>query len=142
MKEKKQVRAVVADGNRDAAEMLSLALEVEGYRSCAVYNGQQAIEVTKRHRPDLVLLSLMLPDADGREVCRQMREFLPIGEGCIIAVTGWTGDRVPDSARWAGFDEYLMKPVEVQRVLEVFEGCKRSRRGASPDSGGQSSRPA
>ncbi len=118
------LRVLVVDDNEDAADMLCMALEIEGHAPVHAYDAAQALERAAEFTPDVILLDLSLPDGDGFEVCRRMRAFLPKGDVCIIAVTGWGSAESEARALREGFNDYLVKPVEVLRILEAAKLCQ------------------
>ncbi|TFY97515.1 response regulator [Ramlibacter rhizophilus] len=115
---------LVVDDNVDAVEMLTILIEADGHTAVTAYSGREAIEVAKRTKPDVVLLDISLPDMDGFEVCRRLREEHVKGHTCIVAITGWAGNEQRAEAMRVGFDEYLVKPVEFARVLQALRDCR------------------
>lgn len=118
---------LLVDSNEPYAKLSADRLRREGHRVSIVRDGATAIEVATRTQPDAVLLDLGLPDLDGYEVARRLREALPITTPIIVV----TGDRQARSVD--GVDLILNKPVE----LDVFGGlieyvCRRRRHPATP----------
>jgi PAS domain S-box-containing protein len=113
---------IVADDNRDAAEALAHLLESLGFRVGVAFDGIEAVDAVRREHPDAVLLDLGMPRMDGYEAARQIRADAH-GEGILlVAVTGWGQDTDRDRTRAAGFDAHLVKPVPLERLLEVLDG--------------------
>jgi CheY-like chemotaxis protein len=111
------MRVLVVDDNVDSAEMLQTLLKTMGHEAGMVHDGQSALEAVDAQRPEVVLLDIGLPDMDGYEVARQIRERQGSGPR-LIALTGW--DRDDERSRRAGFDHHLMKPTDfgaLERVL-------------------------
>lgn len=107
---------LVVEDNAATRKMLRVALEVEGYVVLDAEDGASALRLATEHRPGLVLLDCRLPDFDGFELARMLREQLP--DVPLVAVTGWTQmdeSRVLSS----GFADVLIKPVDPTRLLEV-----------------------
>ena len=105
-----------ADDNRD---MLSRRLQRKGHRVIQAADGQEAVEMAARERPDLILMDVSLPVMDGLEATRRIRaraQTIP-----IIALTAhaMSGDR--DRALQAGCDDYHAKPVELPRLVAQME---------------------
>jgi CheY-like chemotaxis protein len=105
-------RVLVIDDNRDAAESMTVLLELWGHEVRIAYNGPDAVGLAADYRPDAVLLDIGLPGMNGYEVAQRLRE-LPGCEGAMLmAVTGYGQDEDRRRSREAGFDHHLTKPVE------------------------------
>jgi DNA-binding response OmpR family regulator len=123
---------LLVEDDPDTAEIVQLYLQHEGYRVLMATNGADALLQAKEIEPDLIILDLMLPRADGLELCRRMREEL--GAPIIMLTT-----RAEEDNRLAGpdlgADDYISKPFSpkklvsrVKAVLEVFAWVSTSRR--------------
>ncbi len=119
-------RILVADDNRDAAESLAMLLRLEGHEVAIVHDGREALAAFDVLHPEVALLDIGMPELDGYEVARIVRQR-PMGENVtLIALTGWGQDADKNRARAAGFDHHFTKPVEPDRLLEVLrDGTKR-----------------
>ena len=114
------LRILVADDNRDVVESLSLLLELTGYRVQRAYDGLQAVEAVERYRPDLVLLDIGMPNLDGYEACRRIRQQ-PWGRNLpIVALTGWGQEEHLVRSKAAGFTNHLVKPVDHGDLLRLL----------------------
>jgi len=100
-------RILVVDDDADARESLGLLLELDGYEVAYACNGAQAIRREIEFQPALVLLDLGLPDIDGEDVARRMRERGTHAR--IVALSG-----APASSEAALFDARLIKPARVE----------------------------
>jgi CheY-like chemotaxis protein len=111
---KRQRTILIVDDNEAAAKALSRLLEFRGHRVYIAHSGKEAVENTRLFKPETVLLDIGLPDLDGYEVARQLRQNGFRHQ--IIAVTGYgqSDDRV--KTREAGFDHHLVKPVSLAEV--------------------------
>lgn len=108
------LRILVIDDNVDAADSLAVLLDMLGHATQARYTGETAVGDWQDWHPDVVLLDIGLPGADGYEVARRLR-----AAGCkalLVALTGWGSDADRQRARDAGFDHHLTKPVELESV--------------------------
>jgi signal transduction histidine kinase/ActR/RegA family two-component response regulator len=124
------MRVLVVDDNVDAADSTAMLLSLDGFDAHSVHSAQAALDAVASLKPDVVLLDIGLPEMDGYDVAKRLKD-LPAGTTpAIIALTGYgqPADRV--RAASAGFDEFLVKPVEP----EVLNGLLRSLR-VSPGSG-------
>ena len=118
-------KIVVADDNRDAADSLKMLLELAGHEVFVAYNGQQALDLGARERPQAFVLDVGMPDLTGYEVARRIRQQA-WGRGVLLlAVTGWGQDDDKEQAKAAGFDFHFTKPVNPQEVEERVAGFLR-----------------
>ena len=113
-------RILLADDNRDAAESLAIILRLEGHDVELAHDGHQALQAYAKHKPDVALLDIGMPKANGYDVARQIRSA-PDGEGVLlIAITGWAQDSDRAQSRAAGFDHHLTKPIEPETLIGLL----------------------
>lgn len=115
-----ELRLVIADDNADAALALSMLLDRLGFDVVATYfDGESALAGISAQRPDVAILDIALPDIDGYEVARRVRESLDVPPR-LIAVTGLsdTCDRIDASE--AGFIAHFVKPVKSNKLQELL----------------------
>ena len=113
-------RVLVVDDNRDAAESLRMLLRMMGAEVRTAVDGGTALEAFGTDRPSVVLLDIGLPDMDGYEVARRVRQRPEGREVTLIALTGWGQEEDRRLSREAGIDHHLIKPVdfaELERLL-------------------------
>src|SRR6266481_8142970 len=117
-------RILVVDDNATNRDILTTRLKAHGYETLQAADGEEALASVKQHRPDLILLDVMMPNLDGIETCRRLKgddtfPFLP-----IILVTARADSKDIVAGLEAGADEYLTKPVDqaalVARVKSVL----------------------
>lgn len=113
-------RVLLVDDNRDAAEALSMLLEMKGHRVRVAYDGPSAIKAFQEEVPEAVLLDIGLPGMDGLEVGRRIRALPGGGAVMICAVTGWGQDQDRRRSAAAGFDVHLTKPVDLDELDRVL----------------------
>ena len=106
------------DDNRD---MLSRRLQRKGYRVVQAADGQEAVEMAVRERPDLILMDVGLPVMDGLEATRRIRARTLTQSTPMIAVTAHAMADDRDRALQAGCDDYHAKPVELARLVAQME---------------------
>ncbi|MDQ2952336.1 MAG: ATP-binding protein, partial [Chloroflexota bacterium] len=109
---------LVVDDNRDAANALSELLRELGHSVRTAYDGLSAIEMAMKLRPQLVLLDIGLPEVDGYEVARRLRQRGL--SATLVALTGYGEPRHRRQALDAGFDEHITKPVEIERLERLL----------------------
>jgi CheY-like chemotaxis protein len=111
---------LVVDDDRDSAETLAVLLRVEGYRAETAYDGVEALRVAESCQPQLVLLDISMPEIDGFDVAAKLRERPWARNLRVVAITGWNRVDDRERARMAGFDEYLVKPLDLERLKAVL----------------------
>lgn len=123
-------RILIADDEPDIVAMLKDYFEINGYEIITAFNGSEAISQSGKN-PDIILLDVNMPDADGLTVCRTVREYVSCP---IIFLTA----RIEDSDKIAGFaaggDDYVIKPFSIDELgARVAAHIRRDRRFASGD---------
>lgn len=113
-------RVLVVEDNMDVADMLVMMLQMFGHEVQAAYSGQTALNMAVEYQPDFVLLDIGLPDMDGYEVARRLRQQPQTKEVKLIAMTGYGQDSDRERSQEAGFDHHLVKPVAPQRLQELL----------------------
>jgi signal transduction histidine kinase len=122
-------RILVADDNYDAAEALSLQLQLAGHEVRTVHDGVEALDVATTFQPDIVLLDLGMPKMDGYEAARQLRLLSTVGRRMmLIAVTGWGQQQDRDRTAEAGFDAHLVKPVAEAQLFKALAAAAAGKR--------------
>jgi two-component system KDP operon response regulator KdpE len=124
-------RILVVDDEPAIVRVLSTALKSRGYRVTAAATGGAALEQAALHSPDVVVLDLGLPDIDGIEVCRRLREWSDVP---IIVLTAEGAEQRKIAALDEGADDYVTKPFSVPELLARLRVALRHRsRQAAPD---------
>jgi CheY-like chemotaxis protein len=118
----KPCKILVADDNRDAADSLSLVLEMAGHEVYTAHDGQGALAAAREHRPRIAILDIGMPDMSGYEVATAIRRETWGGDVYLLAITGWGQTEDKERARLAGFDEHLTKPVDPERLEKLIAG--------------------
>ncbi|MES1206875.1 MAG: response regulator [Pseudomonadota bacterium] len=116
-------RVLVVDDNEDAANMLGELLEDAGHEVRTAYTGIEALRAAETFRPDVVLLDIGLPDMDGYEVARRLRDGRARGAK-IAALTGWAQPREAHRSEAAGIDVHLVKPASLQAIEDVIDSVE------------------
>lgn len=115
------LRILVVDDYYSAAESLSLLLQLKGHQVWMAHDGLSAIEMALVKRPQLVILDIGLPVMDGYEVAKRLRQSTELDEMFIIALSGYVPTDDPETLRSAGFDEYMIKPVDMEKLDKLLE---------------------
>lgn len=108
-------KVLVVDDNTEAADMVVRLLRLLGYDASAVYDAQAALAVAPLFRPDTVLIDLVMPDMDGIQLARRLRE-LPNLKADLIALTAFPRQRIADETGAAGFTGVLAKPATAEQI--------------------------
>ena len=116
----RSLRVLVADDNIDAAQTLSVLLELGGHEVCVAHDGQEAVELAGRFQPELVFLDIGMPRMDGYQAARAIRARPDLARVPLVAVTGWGADDDRRRSREAGFDEHLLKPAMPEQVGAIL----------------------
>jgi PAS domain S-box-containing protein len=125
------VRALIVDDNVDAAQSLSLLLNLEGHTTSIANTGNEALDKVTEFNPDIVLLDIGLPGMNGYDVARAIRALPGTQRSTfLVAITGWGSEEDRRRSANAGFDEHLTKPVDISMV-ELLLATLSSRREAA-----------
>jgi CheY-like chemotaxis protein/anti-sigma regulatory factor (Ser/Thr protein kinase) len=119
--EVRQLRILVVDDNVDAAESLSGMLRLQRHEVLVAHDGLTALAAVPVMKPDVVLLDLGMPELNGLEVARRLREMDEGAQALLVAITGY--GQAEDRARTAavGFDCHLTKPVDLQVLYGLLQ---------------------
>jgi PAS domain S-box-containing protein len=112
---------LVVDDDIDAADSLALLLRTSGYETHVAYSGTTALQMAVEHRPEAVILDLSLPEMDGYELGRRLRQHPQLAALRLIALTGHGRQEDLERSRAEGFAAHLVKPVELQQILDLLE---------------------
>jgi two-component system CheB/CheR fusion protein len=120
------LRVLVVDDNRDAADSLAMMLKFLGAEVRVVYEGPAALREMESFSPNLLLLDLGMPDMDGYEVARRIREHPAFHDVILIALTGWGQEEDRRRSHTSGFDHHLIKPtgIDALRALLASAGSR------------------
>lgn len=117
-------RLLVVDDNRDAAESMSMLLQMWGHEVAFAYDGPSALETAEQWQPEAVFLDIGLPGMDGYEVAARLRA-LPQAKGAIlIAITGYGQDDDRLRSRRAGIAHHLVKPVAPDALRNLIDSLQ------------------
>lgn len=111
-------KILVVDDDPDIVEILRYNLSLAGYDVKAASNGKEAIKKAKIFIPEIILLDVMMPEMDGIEACRLIREIPSLNNTLIIFLSARNEDYTQLSAFDAGADDYISKPVKPKILLK------------------------
>ena len=118
----KPLRAVVCDDAPDLRELVADLLRLRGHEVTIVEDGPAAVDVICRDKPDVALIDIGLPEMDGYEVARQIRQRLNDIKPRLIAMTGYGQASDRATAFAAGFDAHIVKPASADKILRALYG--------------------
>jgi two-component system CheB/CheR fusion protein len=123
-------RVLIVDDEEDIRTSLSRVVRSFGHEVATAGDGQAALALAETFRPDCAILDIALQGMSGIELARRLREKFSRNALFLIALTGFGGAESRDQCRAAGFDEYIVKPGEIDR-LEALLGAARPVTGAA-----------
>lgn len=120
------LRILVVDDNEDAANTLAQVLRTLGHNTSVAYDARGAIESAVEQEQDVFLLDIGLPEMDGNALVRYLRAQTETSQALIIAITGYGAEENKREAMAAGFDEYLVKPVDITELEQLISQYRLS----------------
>ena len=131
MANKRSNRVLVVDDDADILELLKYNLVKEGYEVKTAEDGLKAVELAKKFLPDLILLDIMMPQQDGVETCRQLREVPELANTHITFLTARAEEYSEVAAFGVGADDYIIKPIKpralMSRISALFRKEKKDK---------------
>ena len=124
-----RTKVLTVEDDPNIVDLIRSNLAVRGYDTVVSTDGLHALRLLETESPDIVLLDLMLPDADGMELCRQIRERSGVG---IIVVSARGGERDKVTALNMGADDYMTKPFGIEELLARISATLRRTRAVAP----------
>ena len=124
----KKPKVIIVDDDRDTREMLTLALELEGFEVGQAANGLRLISAMHVDRPDVILLDVMMSWIDGFELCRAIKKNPTFADIPVIFVSARKGPEDERAGLAAGAHDYFTKPLDMDRLI----GRIREILGGSP----------
>ena len=128
-------RILLVDDNRDSAEMLGEALSALGYATHVAFDAPGALRAVQELPFDVALLDIGLPVMSGYELAQRLRESPASAHIALVAITGYGQPRDRLASGDAGFDAHLVKPVDLEQVVQVVRTLTEDRQQRSQASG-------
>jgi two-component system alkaline phosphatase synthesis response regulator PhoP len=130
-----KAKILIVDDEPDIIEFIAYNLKKEGYEVESASNGKTALEVAPKFQPDLIILDIMMPEMDGVEVCKRLRQQPMFKDTLIAFLTARNEDYTQITALEIGGDDYITKPIKpgvlISRIKALF---RRSRKGGNSES--------
>jgi PAS domain S-box-containing protein len=124
-------RVLIIDDNKDMADSIVALLRLAEYEAQAAYSGTSGFEMALGFRPRIALIDIGLPEMDGFELARRIRQHSTLQETLLVALTGYGEEHHRRASREAGFDHHLVKPVDPETLLESLAEWVSPPRAAS-----------
>jgi two-component system alkaline phosphatase synthesis response regulator PhoP len=118
-------KILLVDDEPDILEFLSYNLKKEGYAVFTANNGKEAITVAKKENPHLIILDVMMPDMDGIETCREIRESTGLKDVMIAFLTARSEDYSQIAGFDVGADDYINKPIKPRVLISRIKALLR-----------------
>ena len=112
-------KVLIVEDNELNMKLFNDLLEAHGYATLKTANGIEAIELARRHRPDLILMDIQLPEVSGLEVTKWLKEDDELKSIPVIAITAFAMKGDEERIREGGCEAYLSKPISVGKFIET-----------------------
>ena len=112
-------RVLIVEDNELNMKLFNDLLEANGYGTIQTRSGVEAVELTRTHRPDLILMDIQLPEVSGLEVIRWIKDDEALKHIPVIAITAFAMKGDEEKIRGGGCEAYLSKPISVVKFLET-----------------------
>jgi two-component system alkaline phosphatase synthesis response regulator PhoP len=122
---------LLVDDEPDILEFVSYNLTKEGYTVFTSSNGKEAIDIALKEKPDLIILDVMMPDLDGIETCRVIRETAELKNTLIAFLTARNEDYSQIAGFDAGADDYINKPIKPRVLVSRIKALLRRKSGSA-----------
>jgi two-component system alkaline phosphatase synthesis response regulator PhoP len=122
---------LVVDDEKDLLDIISYNLKKEGFKVLIAENGREGIELARVHKPDLMLLDIMMPEMDGIEVCKLLKADEFMKQTPVIFLTAKSEERVEVKGLDLGADDFIAKPVSTGKLLSRIKAVLRRYRDDS-----------
>lgn len=118
-------KILLVDDEEDILNFLSYNLKKEGYEVLAASNGHDGIELAKKNKPDLIVLDVMMPEMDGIETCRLIRENEALKSTLIVFLSARSEDYTQIAGFDSGADDYITKPIKPRVFISRIKALLR-----------------
>ena len=122
---KKDTTILLVDDELDILEIIGYNLSAEGYNVVTAQNGVEAIKKAKKHKPELIILDVMMPEMDGIEACEKLRLIPELSETVITFLTARGEDYSQVAGFEAGADDYITKPIKPKVLISKVKSLLR-----------------
>jgi two-component system alkaline phosphatase synthesis response regulator PhoP len=124
-------KIILIDDEEDILEFLSYNLKKEGYEVSTFNNARAGLEYAKKNNPDLIVLDIMMPDMDGIEACRQIREDKDLKDKLVVFLTARNEDYTQIAGFDVGADDFITKPIKPRVFVSRIKALLRRKTDGS-----------
>ncbi|MBN2528482.1 MAG: response regulator [Deltaproteobacteria bacterium] len=125
MKNAEKLTVLIVDADAEERELVKNMLLRNHFRVFEAYNAIRAMELAEAHRPEIVLMSVQLPDMDGYECCRRIKSFISLKNVRVIMIAEKGGFEISEQAYQHGAGDFVTKPVDEDELLQKIERMAR-----------------
>lgn len=118
-------KILIVDDEEDIRDLIAYNLEKEAYQVCLAVDGLDGIRLAKEFQPDLIILDVMMPNMDGIETCRLLRQNPIFNQTHIIFLTARSEEFTEIAGFNAGADDYIIKPIKTRALLSRINAVFR-----------------
>lgn len=119
---KQQRTVIITDDDQSLRELIRISLEGAGYTTIQATNGSECVSMVRKHRPDLVIMDVIMPEMDGLEACNLIRNFSQVP---VLMLTAQTRSNDVVTGLDKGADDYLIKPFHMEELLARIRALLR-----------------
>tara|TARA_B100001094_G_scaffold49725_1_gene45211 strand:+ start:4140 stop:4814 length:675 start_codon:yes stop_codon:yes gene_type:complete len=130
---KYKYKILLVDDEKDILEFLSYNLKKEGFIVFTANNGTEGLELSQEHKPDLIILDVMMPEMDGVTVCQNIREIKALNETLILFLTARSEEYSELAGFAAGADDYITKPIKPKLLISRINAILKRTRSTKED---------
>ncbi|MDG6005788.1 MAG: response regulator transcription factor [Candidatus Brocadia sp.] len=124
-------KILVVDDEQDLVKLIRYHLEKDGYRVLSAYNGEDALFLSRKERPELLILDLMLPGMDGLEVCKKLKADRDLTNTAIVMLTAKGEEADITTGLKLGADDYITKPFSPKELVARAQAVLRRTKSTS-----------
>ncbi|WP_081210579.1 response regulator transcription factor [Salegentibacter sediminis] len=122
---KSDIKILLVDDEPDILEIVGYNLKTEGYQVITAENGADGVRLAKKHKPQLIILDVMMPEMDGIEACEKIRNIAGLEETIITFLTARGEDYSQMAGFDAGADDYITKPIKPKVLVSKVKALLR-----------------
>jgi len=114
-------RVMIVEDNELNMKLFNDLLEAQNYETIQTSNGLEVLDLARKHRPDLILMDIQLPEVSGLDVTKWLKEDDELARIPVIAVTAFAMKGDQERIRQGGCEAYISKPITVMKFLETIK---------------------
>ena len=127
-------RILIVEDEKDISELLEYNLQSEGFVPVKAFDGNEALEMVKKERPDLILLDIMMPEMDGRDVCKALKRDEKTRHIPVVMLTAKSEESDVIVGLELGADDYIVKPFSPKVLISRIKAVLRRTKDRKPSS--------